>query len=357
MTASTATLTDRTFGVEVECYLPANVTRGQLSAALRRVGVRARCETYNHQVAPSWKITTDLSLPSNGVEVVSPVLSGEAGIEQVRRVMNAIKALGCTVDVRCGLHVHVYAGDLSLDELKNVAINFVQSETAFDAIMPPSRRGDKNVYIYSNRTGFGGATENEQINRAIDYFKGATSTEDLMRRVSQGSDGTVMGRASSLSYNRAVGTPCTAATRYRKLNTESFFPSYGRPGYKTLEFRQHGGTVEAGKVTNWVRFCVAFIEGSRRSCRKPRKIGGRHDVAYELHSMFRHFNLPAETRAFFRARRMEFIDRAAAREASRLEREAARAEQARLAAEAAAVPATPWTRPVQAEAETVPMPF
>ena len=50
-------------------------------------------------------------------------------------------------------------------------------------------------------------------------------------------------------------------SRYFKLNLQSFCR------HRTIEFRQHGGTVSALKISNWVRFLNGFIE---ESCRQSR---------------------------------------------------------------------------------------
>jgi hypothetical protein len=173
------TTTTRTFGVELECHLPAGKSHGDLADALRRKArVHARCEKYNHTTQAHWKVTTDRSLGydrNSGAEVVSPILRGEEGIEEARRVTAAMNAFGCTISVKCGLHVHVGASDLSVDELRKLAISFVQAETAFDAIVPPSRRRDLNQYIQSNRTAFGGNYDSDAINRAIGCLQGGAN--------------------------------------------------------------------------------------------------------------------------------------------------------------------------------------
>jgi Putative amidoligase enzyme len=78
---------NRTFGIELEAHLPAGRTKGELADLIRRrAGVRARCETYNHNTRDFWKLTTDASLGYDrdaGVEVVSPVLRGGDGLGPV----------------------------------------------------------------------------------------------------------------------------------------------------------------------------------------------------------------------------------------------------------------------------------
>src|ERR1035437_749468 len=199
--------TPRTFGVEIECMMPEGTSRVDLAMKLRNAGIQANVLGYDHTTRPTWKLTTDGSLGyDNGVEVVSPILSGEAGIADAVKVADILKEAGCTVNKSWGLHVHVFAGDLTVPQMKKLAITFVHSETAFHAIVPPSRRKDQNQFIQSNRTAFGGSYENEGINRAIAAFEAAPTMQDLIARVS-----TVAVRAAAVRHWRDN-------RRYRKLN-------------------------------------------------------------------------------------------------------------------------------------------
>jgi hypothetical protein len=300
-------MTDRTFGIEIECKMPAGVTRARVASAITHAGITARVFNYDstaHNTQTIWKVITDGSLGyDDGVEVVSPILTGEDGLAQAAKVADVLKALNCTVDKACGLHVHVGAGDLDLPQMKKLAINFVHSETAFDAIVPPSRRKDENQFIRSNRTGFGGSYENEGINKAIAAFNGATTLNDLYIRVSSVADHGQ--RLTNARDNR----------RYRKLNLLPML------AYKTVEFRQHGGTVEAEKITNWVKLCVAFVERSKTSRPRPRTSTAPHVASAELGMLLTWLRLTPDTCKYFRQRRKEFdqrhIDRAAAAERQR----------------------------------------
>jgi hypothetical protein len=282
-------LPDRTFGIELEAHMPAGKTHGQLAEAIRRAHVSVYCETYNHRTQAHWKVTTDASLCHNrreGVEVVSPILRGEAGIQEARRVAAVMAAFGCTISVRCGFHVHVGAGDLDLNQLRNVATSFVQAESAFDAIVTPSRRRDLNQYILSNRTAFGGSYDNGSVNNAIDAFARATTRDQLIGIVS-----------AANGYG----------TRYRKLNMTAM------SRYGTVEFRQHSGTVDADKVENWVRVCVAFVERSKTS--KPRKRPSMkpHEATKELAALLKFLRADEAVRKFYQKRRRDLSPRRLAR--------------------------------------------
>src|SRR5579871_5508506 len=282
-------LSNRTFGIELEVHLPPSATKGQLAAAIRRQArVNVRTEQYNHSTQAHWKVTTDASVGHDaGAEVVSPVLSGEAGIQEARRVTAAIREFGCTISVRCGFHVHVNAADLSLEQLRTLAINFVHCETAFDAIVPPSRRRDLNRYILSNRTAFGGSYDNDAINRAIDAYASAATRQDLIGVVSS---------SAQKSFGRY------SVTRYRKLNLTAL------DRYGTVEFRQHSGTVDPDKVENWVRLCVAFVERSKNSRPRKRPSTRPHVASHELSMLLRFVRAEPSVRKFYHDRRRKLSD-------------------------------------------------
>ena len=47
-------------------------------------------EGYNHTTRPYWKIVTDASVSHEGLEIVSPVLKGQDGLNQLEKVLKAL---------------------------------------------------------------------------------------------------------------------------------------------------------------------------------------------------------------------------------------------------------------------------
>lgn len=211
------------FGIEIEAY---GVNMRVVESAIRAAGVTVEVEGYNHSTRRHWKIVTDGSLTGGqGFEVVSPVLKGEAGIAEFKKVCEALATTGAKINSSCGLHVHFDARALSMNDWKNLYKNYINLETEFDSIMPVSRRANNNTYCksltYKNNTQ---AATFEAIDRAE-----------------------TVAQLSSL----------VAGTRYVKVNAESFM----RHG--TVEFRQHSGTIEFEKISNWVKICGNLIDKSK----------------------------------------------------------------------------------------------
>lgn len=174
---------------------------------------------YSHQTHSQWKVVRDGSLTNGGgLEVVSPVLRGADGFDQVRKVCAALATVGARVDRTCGLHVHVGVRDfVSLDFMKRLAVDYAHFESVIDMVMPASRRGSSNTYC-------------RPMAPFIAQINAARSMDALQ---------------------------ATLTTRYTKLNLTSFW----RHG--TVEFRQHSGTVEAEKMINWTKLCLRMVEAAR----------------------------------------------------------------------------------------------
>jgi hypothetical protein len=209
-----AFLFNRTYGIEIEAF---GIQRTVLGAALNAAGINCTVEQYNHTTRATWKLVTDSSINGqNGFELVSPVLSGAEGLAQLKKVCEVLKRLNAKINKSCGLHVHIGCGDLSLTQVKNLIFNYATLEQHIDAAMPESRRS--NSYCKS-------------ISPIIETKKAAIN------------------RASET--NVLVSTVCPQ--RYYKVNLQSLTRQ------QTIEFRQHSGSIEFDKISNWVLFCSRLV--------------------------------------------------------------------------------------------------
>lgn len=209
------TYTNRSFGIEIEFV---GVTKSRVAAMLRANGVEAFVEGYNHQTRNHWKIVSDSSLHhASGLtgELVSPILTGPEGVRQLEtvcRVMNELE--GCTVNRTCGLHVHLDCRDMTAAEVATVFERYAEYEAQIDLIMPRSRRGQAR---------WCGSLENCK--------------------------GTMKRRATKESMAWALG-------RYHKVNMTNIATR------GAIEFRQHSGTTDFRKISNWLQFLMQFVERS-----------------------------------------------------------------------------------------------
>lgn len=217
-------MTNRTFGVEIEFF---GVTKEQVADALNRAGIDARVENYNHTTRSYWKLVYDASVNRAGTgctrggnEIVSPVLQGEEGLEELKLVVKVIKEVGGKVDKTCGIHVHHDASDLDLNGIKNVARLYTKYELIFDSLVPESRRKNNNRYCRSLT-----ASELHSIETVQDLWD-----------IFQGEH---------------------IISRYRKLNVQSLFK------HQTIEFRQHSGSLNGNKIANWIKLTQRVVEKAK----------------------------------------------------------------------------------------------
>lgn len=221
---------NRQFGVEIEfSHLTNNISMQTLAMEIAsQAQVQCQFRDYTHAVTPYWKIVTDASC---GWELVSPPLRGQNGLDEVRRVVKVLAALGARVSRSCGLHVHVDADGLTVDDVRNTVIRYQSFENVIDGFMPASRRRSVNPFCRSLG----------EINTTSDFYSQARNIRSLAATV----DG-----------------------RYYKINLQSYL----RHG--TIEFRQHSGTTNHNKINNWIKFCVGFVESSmvRQSAAPVRRI-------------------------------------------------------------------------------------
>lgn len=203
---------NRNFGVEIEAY---NCTRERLARELNAAGISVQVEGYNHtDHADHWKLVTDSSLSGNNTfELVSPILHGEQGLEELEKVCWVLDLCEAKVNDSCGLHVHMDAAEFDLQTWKNLIITYKRLEGVIDGFMPRSRRNNRYCKELSR------ITEAAIIN--------ATN---------------ITGLRVAFQNNR-----------YHKINLEA----YAR--HRTVEFRQHGGSTNFTKMSAWIHFLAKMI--------------------------------------------------------------------------------------------------
>ena len=198
-----------TFGVEIEIL--STIDRSAIATVLQAEGINAVVEGYNHRTQRYWKVITDASC---GLEIVSPILSGEQGLDELRKVCEVLTRIGCQVDRTCGLHVHIGADALGVAKVRSVVKRWLGNEDNLDSIQPRSRRGRSNTYCQPLA-----ATMRTHL------IDNCFNIEDLAN---------------------------IQSTRYSKLNLQSYRT------HRTIEFRHHSGSTDSTKITNWVKFLLDF---------------------------------------------------------------------------------------------------
>jgi hypothetical protein len=235
---------NRTYGVELE--VNTNRRSATLSSAINRefnnMGISATCtnERYNHynNNNNNWKVVSDATV--DGWEVVSPILKGFEGREQIKAVCKALNELGCTVSMQTGMHVHHDARGLTAKQVGGIFGAYSAFQTLLNYGVSQSRRG-REYGGYNGIADWGIVTNN-----GTDTFDRGYQNNITANSVFTGPrDGSFIG-----ALNRKVGL--------RRETSISIGSSLARHG--TIEFRQHQGTINATKIWTWVLITQSIIE-------------------------------------------------------------------------------------------------
>ena len=210
---------NRKFGIEIEFV---NADRNTLISNLRTANIEVEYEGYTHRTTNHWKIVTDATV-RGGYELVSPPLSGEAGLAEVKKVLNILHESKRNSDMEmtnrsCGLHVHLDAHDLDGTDIYWIVKRYRDNETTIDNFMPPSRRG------------------NYQWCSSIDSSWRMRMLKEL---------------------NTIEANARQQMRRACKVNV-----AYAYSRHKTIEFRHHSGTTDYNKIANWIEFLQYFVAQS-----------------------------------------------------------------------------------------------
>lgn len=262
---NTSQMSQRRYGVELEFT---GISQTAAAAAVRNAGVPCQSQGYNHRTSQVWKVVTDASC---GLEIVSPILQGTEGLEQIRKVCDALTEAGATVNRKCGYHLHIDCADFDLSQFKNLAKLWVKFEDVFDALQPPSRRRNQNYYCQSNRLSTNPSERFEDCTESFNRINQSRNFDSL----------------SNLFGNR-----------YRKLNFQAYFR------HRTIEVRHHAGTLNAEKAVNWVLLMMSVFEDAK-TARTIRPIPQNSQTgAARLKYLFQR-TTPANVRRFYSKRARE----------------------------------------------------
>lgn len=190
-----------------------------------------------------------------GPEIITGVLTGDAGFNQLRLVANQCSKRGC-LNNTTGLHVH--CGGMSFSKafvLAAYKLGYKLQNEIFD-MLPKSRRGNPYCFMLNDlNVNFNNITNVEDFNFRVDNYY-ATLFKILC---SQNQD---------RKANKLTNHPAGAKAGYNHSNIRyawlNFLPAmFNTKGDKmnpvyTLEFRNHSSTTNYTKIKNWVLICMAF---------------------------------------------------------------------------------------------------
>lgn len=151
-----------------------------------------------------------------------------------------------TEDADCSTHVHISVeGGYSLEELKRIAQCVIHFEPAFEALVPPQRRGGecasaKSIWLDSDHLAY----QNRSRDASIRFIETLTDFYTFS---------TVMNPDRDRTYG----------WNFRSIEK-----------YYTVEFRKPPGSTTADQVLGWAELAMSFVQASLRlgSIEKLRKV-------------------------------------------------------------------------------------
>ena len=259
---------ERGFGVEIEFARPRNISQQDIVDAINLYypanGSEIHCEVegYNHITRPHWKLTTDSSVDGHrgyigSNELVSPILYGQDGKEQLRVVLEVLNDLECEVNVSCGIHTHHDVTGVMVQE-EEVATKFLNNLIKFVAkfehfifrLVSASRL--RRGWCLPVRRIFANMHSNEFAN--VQENRNNATLKAIAKRVFKNvKDGVKykygqVGSGTGTSY-----APNFQTTRYCGLNLRNIWTR------GSVEFRYMQGSLNFDKIWSWIVFTQAII--------------------------------------------------------------------------------------------------
>jgi hypothetical protein len=237
MTRTVAFNESRTFGVELEVIITNNVPAGHEASKfglynylVMETGLSVHAPAGYHQTGrwAGWKMENDSSLRTSArnhvacIEIISPILKGRQGLADLKKMMDACVAFGCTVNKSCGTHTHHGADDLNGAQLKMVYNLYQRGQAFINSMLAPSR----------SQNGFSTPLTQTYDEMAERYY-GARYADP------------------------SIVLPRACADHYRSMN----FGGYVTRG--AIEFRQHQGTLDFAKLSAWIMMTQAIVEAAK----------------------------------------------------------------------------------------------
>jgi putative amidoligase enzyme len=222
-------LSDRTFGVEIECGGP---REAMLDAVERKLGFYPSCHS-----------------DGSGNEIHTRVLSGERGMREFKTMMDTLRNAGGWTSMSDGMHVHHGAWDFySREDLQaRLAQNWVNMLDAIESIIAPYRRG-------------GYSACRQQFWQGSCYYRRGEATADYVLPTSRG------------------------ALNLNNLQPTSMQGQHAR----TIEFRLHEGTLHTAYAEAWIRMTQALLDrtveskSAFRTCSSVVGLGNRLGLDKEV---------------------------------------------------------------------------
>jgi hypothetical protein len=189
-----------------------------------------------------------------GGEYVTGVLTGDSGVEHLKKICNVLNKY-CTVNHKSGLHVHIggFEANSEFNVYSYMLAMLLQNE--FFKMLPPSRV--KNSYCRKL------PILNSRLSTKMSKIEYNMEIERLYNEIFYlASCGSYPNRKTNKNSQHPKGKKCgydKSTIRYCWLNIIPTLFNTHMDNTRTIEFRNHSGTLSFRKTLNWLKICIAFV--------------------------------------------------------------------------------------------------
>lgn len=214
-----------TFGIEIECLVP--------NSARLPIGTYSNPREIRNGFPEGWQIKTDSTVSTTmrnyrGIEIVSPILKGIDGLDQLKQVTDKLDEMGARVNRTCGFHVHVgaksAAGELA-DDVARWVSNLIHLV------------GQHELALYAS-TGSRYRATTCRFTRSIKQQYPERKLKELKKKKWD-----------------VLAREITGIDRYRTLNVNNMLN-----GRMTVEFRVFAGTISFTKMLGHIQMAMGLCE-------------------------------------------------------------------------------------------------
>lgn len=195
----------------------------------------------------AWKMMRDGSLGEDNklfamTEVVSPILVGRVGWEQLEKMCQVFALVGFGVNNTCGTHIHLGVKDLSFEAYRNVVLSYNRSAEVWEKVLAKYRT---QQYIRANGCqNWAKYYTSDQVERLMSYNDFADIFADDLRAI-------------CYDVNHTGHYP---ESRYYAVNMVAYHQR------KTIEFRAHQATTEFRKISSWIHAQMELVAWCNNNC-------------------------------------------------------------------------------------------
>lgn len=181
---------------------------------------------------------------TDGLEYVSGVLHGNKGMDNVKSMCNFLNEHDAKVDRKCGVHVHIGGAQFNRRFSIMIARLCKEIESDLYCMLPQSRSG------------------NSYCQKLPDYV-----SELNFRNYRDKLGLLLMNTSIDRNHNKKKSHPGGHynSQRYYWLNMTNYSCSTGPD---TVEFRNHGGTLDYTKIYNWILICMSIVKFAENQQRR-----------------------------------------------------------------------------------------